>query len=383
VERPQIIIYESSSRGGCYDYALQLAAEFHKALNDTTVNLILPGSELIKKNSHAVSVRLILLPDSILKNPFIARFYFLFRSVINPLILYLFLLFKVKARSIVIFNDYDQISAWLWVPLFTLIKGRFRFIVMLHDPDRDSYPPGRWFSVWTMRKIMSLVHVAAYHEVLPDKKYYKNTSATYLCLRHGIYPPGDHDETLYREIKKRAFGRVVLSVPGHLRDEKNYRKAIEMVGTRSEYFLVIAGSASNSSFDTAFLMKELDEKLGSNKYLFINRYLDALEFSSVLAASDWIWLYYLPSFASQSGVLSRVANYHKPVIVSRLPNGLTRVVEEFNLGICLDPEDETGLIEAFNQMATMNLKDYVEGWKKYRNEANWEKQVLKIVDAVE
>ena len=114
-----------------------------------------------------------------------SRSYFLFRSIINPIIFFLYL---VNHRGNVVFNDFDQSTSFLWVPLVKLVKRKRIFSVVLHDPDRNGYFKSLSLSVKTMQKVMSVMDIAFYHEVLPDRPYYRKESKTsYIAVPHGLY----------------------------------------------------------------------------------------------------------------------------------------------------------------------------------------------------
>ncbi|MDQ3536560.1 MAG: glycosyltransferase, partial [Bacteroidota bacterium] len=180
----RIVIYESSSNGGCFEYAKELfkAYSLHPEV-DHCVLLVPSPSNLNKKNIYKI------LFDDVLntRNVILRKFYFLLRVVINPFILFFFLI-KKKEETFVILNDFEQISAFVWVPFYRWFLGKHRFAVALHDPDRDDYPPSKSFSEYSMKMLLSIMDFGLYHESLPHKSYYNLDAKTiYLNVPHGIY----------------------------------------------------------------------------------------------------------------------------------------------------------------------------------------------------
>jgi hypothetical protein len=88
--------------------------------------------------------------------------------------------------------------------LFKRVLGqRHKFAIILHDPDRDAYPPNLAWTNYSMNLIMGLTDFAFYHDSLPDKSYYKTgTSCVYLDLPHGIFRMPEPDTECLSAIQK-------------------------------------------------------------------------------------------------------------------------------------------------------------------------------------
>src|SRR5690554_6137265 len=122
-----IYIYESSSRGGCYEYSKYLLHYYLKVSENALL--------LIPENSPDLGngISKILLSDiAQSNNKLFRKLHFLYRQFANPFILFFFLL--VKPKSVVILNDFEQLTAPIWAPLYRLFLHKHKFAVVLHDP---------------------------------------------------------------------------------------------------------------------------------------------------------------------------------------------------------------------------------------------------------
>jgi hypothetical protein len=376
----RVIIYESSSIGGCYNYSLALLSAYSKNPKVREYKLILPDNPKIRNHHDETGIEYILFNDKASGSIIKSKLYFIFRVHINPLI-FLFYLLR-KERSFVLLNDFEQISAWLWVPLYRLFLRKHQFGVFLHDPDRDQYPTGYWYSTLSMRWILNLCSFALYHEVLPDKPYYKNTKTRFIPVKHGIYSRQEIDDSLYNDIIKLAGDKYIVLIPGNLRSEKNYEVAIDLIGSMQGSFLIIAGSTSSNEFSVKNLEDNLYSSLNPNQYLFINKYLSETEMNTMIKVSALVWLYYKPSFVSQSGILNMVANFRKPVLVSSHESPLYHLVREYKLGYCALPYDMEFLKRVL-QMAMNGRNFNPSNWDRYINDADWNNQVETVLKHIQ
>lgn len=368
----RVVIYESSSFGGCYDYSLQLLKWY--ALDPDVSNCVLLLPKTVGAKGNGIDT--ILIGDKVrVKNKFLRKMHFLYRNLINPFILFFFLLFQKK--SLVILNDFEQLTAPVYAPFFSFFLKKHTFAVFLHDPDRDNYPPSPEISSFCMKKLMSFAELGLYHDYLPAKNYYKNSHTSYIAVPHGIYPATEPDSALYEKIKAWKKERFLFSILGNIRPEKNYKLAIQSLTKVSGSCLLIAGNPSNSSVDTANL-KQLAEEIGiADRVLWIEKFLSDEEMAATIQVADCILLYYASSFTSQSGILNLIAPWGKRIIVSDLQSSLTACCRKFNLGKIAEP-DNLDLLS--NAMMEVKNSDSVTEWEPYVAYASWEKQVNLVLD---
>jgi glycosyltransferase involved in cell wall biosynthesis len=366
----RVIIYESSSFGGCYDYAIQLFNAYSQRPEVSEVSLILPKNASFQYKG----VKHILLKDTNkFPLPLLSKALFLFRSLINPFILCYFLLKKPK--SVVILNDFEQLTACIWAPVFKLLLKKKLFAVVLHDPDRDNFPPSKYFSVLSMKSMMSVTDLAFYHDYLPEKPYYKNKHTTYVSVPHGIYPGHPVDEKLSAWLNDhKSHNTVLMTVPGNIRKEKNYEYIIRAIADIQQIKLVIAGKKANSAVDINEY-KTIAKQLGiTEKVIFIEKFLSENELSALIEQSDIICLYYSASFHSQSAILHLIAPYKKKIIISDTNSSLTKICRKYHLGIIVPPDSteelKKGIITSINNE---NINE--ASWQKYIEQASWQNHI--------
>lgn len=374
----RIIVYNSSSFGGCFEYgkAIHAAYAAHPEVENSA--WWLPRNA---ETGDIPGVSAFLLPDRLPAGArWLRQLYFLFRTWLNPLLVLKKL--QVQPPSTFIFNDFEQLSALLWVPLFRLCLQRtHRFAIILHDPDRDAYPPSLRFTRYSMRKIMSLMDVAIYHDFLPEKPYYQNLSGCrFLDLPHGPYHMPGPDPGLLEFLKKRVpEGSVVMSIPGNIRKEKNYDLAIEALTRLPRHILIIAGSAANARISPEAYRDRIRELQVEDRVIWIERFLSEAELAAVVSFSDVIVLNYAVSFTSQSGILNVAAPFRKELIASDGPSSLAAVIKKFGVGELVTPGSVSSLTDALLRLQP-GQERVRRNWEDYLQYASWKNHADKAID---
>lgn len=369
-----LYIYNPNSSGGGFDYALHLSKAYnaHKGIEQCT--LVLP----VNAYTTAYKGKRILLSDKpFLKGRMFSRLYFVFRSVVNPLLFFYFLLGR---KGVVLFNDFDQASSFIWSGLFRLLSGRFTFAVILHDPDRDHYVSNVRFSEFSMKRVMSLMDIAFYHETLPDRNYYQGLDTQFVSIPHGIYASSDNvgHGGLYNTLRDFKGRDLLIAALGNIRSEKNYSLIIEALASVPGLRLLIAGVAANTSVNIEELKLKIRDLSLESRVMFIDKYLDDAEILSVGKAADAFILYYARSFKSQSGILNKVAAFRKMLLFSDNNSPLSQLAKRFSLGLNAQPDNRDALIRmlkdfSFRPELTMN-------WDGYFSYASWDNHADIAVD---
>lgn len=370
-----IVIYESSSTGGNFDYSANLFDQYGKHRDVQFVEWVIPRCSKVSAMKSVHKVLCNDRPKSAVT--IVKRLHFLARHFINPFILFFFVV-KRSRPSIIFLNDFEQLSAFLWVPLYKIFLRKHKFAIVLHDPDRDAYPPSRSVSGVSMRVIMSLMDFALYHERLPSKCYYQpNGKTRYIKVPHGIYPQKKADELLLKELLSEKGDFRYVAMIGNIRSEKNYDLAIRALVYIKNAKLVIAGAPSSSSEDVMAL-RALAERSGVyERVVWVIRYLSENEMAAIIESTDLVLLNYKQSFTSQSGILNLIASYRKKIVASRTESSLTAVMERFKLGALVKPGDLEDLIDQISQ----NLGRKSSGnWDDYLKYASWENHANIVID---
>lgn len=369
----RVIIYESSSFGGNYRYAQELIEAYKRHQDVEFATLILPRNA----DSNSETSKKILLNDQPQGASIKKKLLFLLRTFFNPLF---FLCWLTKQQpAIVIFNDFEQLSSPFWVPWFKLFARKHQFCIVLHDPDRDAYPPNRFVSGLTMKCLLWLCRTALYHEYLPPKSYYSSSKVKFLSIPHGLYPQPTADSVLFQQLIAKKGSKILLSVLGNIRVEKNYEQALRGLVDLSDCLLLIAGKPSNSTMNVNAL-KELSLHLGvDDRVIWLVRYLTEAELTASIEATDICLLNYLPSFTSQSGLINMYAPFKKKVIISEIESGLSLLNKRFAFGEFCNPLDDNSLIDA---VKNVRKQDYEDAWSCYLQYASWDIHVKMILNNI-
>ncbi len=371
----KVILYNVNSFGGNFEYALMLHPEYSRHPLVEQVTMVMPENAAF---SEGRVIRILMTDKPAFKNKLLRKLHFVYRSFVNPLRFYRLL--KNAEPSIVIFNDFEQLSAFWWSQLFMKLKAYHKFGVILHDPDRDRYFVNTWLSRYTMNKVMRLMDVAMYHGFLPDRSYY-NSQALKVKVPHGIYPPGSYDNEFAAELKSAASGRSLLGVIGNIRREKSYDLIINSLPELQSFQLLVAGARSNSSVETADYLELIRQHNLNERVTWKERYLTDGEMNAAIDTCDIIILYYNASFVSQSGILNKIAPYRKKVIVSANSSSLNQTVVEFGLGMVVPQNNVAALAEGIRKLMLTDQEQINKGWERYIATASWERNVVLTLSA--
>jgi glycosyltransferase involved in cell wall biosynthesis len=369
----RIIIYNSSSFGGCYDYGREIHRAYQQIESISAVEWWVPENA---PEENLDGVRRLFITDKPAASMRILRqLHFLWRVLMNPLRLYQRL--AASPPSCVILNDFEQLTAPIWAPLFRLAFYRKHvFSVILHDPDRDAYPPSLWWTKFSMKSLLKLCEIAFYHSYLPEKSYYTESEACqFLDLPHGVFHLPPPDAGFIERIRSmNPKGLHILCIPGNIRTEKNYHLAMEALVNLTDCALLIAGAASNARVDVP-AYRQLASDLGvSNRVFWIEAYLNPAELAAVISASDVVLLNYAESFTSQSGIFNLTIPFGKPVVASSGKSGMTMAVESFGLGTLVKGLSVADLEEAVRSALRTARNEM--NWRHYQEYASWSRHAI-------
>jgi glycosyltransferase involved in cell wall biosynthesis len=371
----KVVIYESSSKGGCYEYAQYLYRACLRKKIDAKI--ILPVNSILSVIKYEeCSVHKILLNDKKkTDSKIISRLRFLCRQFYNP-IRFLFYLFKEPA-SVIIWNDFEQLSAPFWIPVLKLLARKHYHVIILHDPDRDNYPPSTGYSAFCMKVMMQNMNLALYHEYLPEKSYYNHQKANFQSVVHGIYDTHIPAELLLKNLIDWKGNQKLIAVVGNIRDEKNYEIILRALVKMPQEKLLIAGSAANSAVDIHALKKYADSIGIANRIYWEIHFLSDSELAACIKASDIILLYYKPEFVSQSGVLNLLVPHNKQFIYTDTPSGLQRMCRQYQIGVPCVANDSDALARTVEQASPLSEESTI--YDKYKKDADW----ISIIDIIE
>lgn len=344
----------------------------------SSVAVILPKNAMVGENNHCNKILLSDIPKA--KSTFLRRLHFVYRSFINPIRFFFWL--QSQPDSVVIFNDFDQLTSFVWAPLLKRLKARHLFCVILHDPDRDSYFPSKVLSIASMKKVMSIMDIAFFHGYLPDKKYYDN-KVLKVEIPHGVYGNIEIDSNFRNHLLSELGHRKLLGILGNIRDEKNYKLVFNILHDLPGYSLLIAGSPASSTVPIEEYKAIIDKKGLKGRVIWIQRFLDEQELNAAIQCCEIVLLYYKPSFTSQSGILNKIAPFAKKIVVSDVPSSLAYTVKKYRIGFVARPQSESDLIRVIQLSETVDSNDLSKAWDEYKEEASWSKHVEIAINAIQ
>lgn len=312
------------------------------------------------------------------RNKWAKKGHFLWRIFINPIRLMFWLMRQTP--SWVVLNDFEQTTAPIWVPLYKIFLRKHRFCVVLHDPDRDAYPPSLAYSVFCMKLIMWVCKTGFYHENLPEKPYYANNKRTkYVSIPHGIYMSQGFDAMFYAKLvqwKTKDF--KIISLIGNIRIEKNLHLLIEALVHQPNLKLLVTGREANQNVDIRKFQLQAKQMGVSERIFWHQAYMSQQEMASVIMASDGVMLYYSKTFTSQSGVLNAIAPFKKRVLVSSGESGLAKIVARYQMGVLAEPDDINALVKGLKELFSQPNSDFEKGWDNYLGYASWDAAAIAI-----
>ncbi|OQP50828.1 hypothetical protein A4H97_03105 [Niastella yeongjuensis] len=374
----KIVIYNINSFGGNYEYA--------KALFDTTqkwgkierCSLLVPTISPLADGPNLCKILMSDKPG--MSNRVLRQFHFVYRSFVNPWRFYKFL--KKQQPSIVVFNDFDQLSSIVWSFFFNKLRKRHLFGVILHDPDRDHYFAQKGISAYTMKKVMSIMDVAFHHGYIPTKSYYSETLRK-VEIPHGIYTPAPVDAGFQSFLREQKGRDNLIGILGNIRDEKNYEIIIESLKNLPNTKLLIAGSPASSSVNTQLYREKIRQDGLEERVIWVEKFLSDNELIAAITVCDVISLYYKETFTSQSGILNLIAPFKKRVIVSNGESSLKQVVLKYQIGVLVEPGNKHAFVETAQKLLTEEQQLFDEKWTKYLNDHSWENNIKTIVKTFE
>jgi glycosyltransferase involved in cell wall biosynthesis len=274
----------------------------------------------------------------------------------------------------VFFVSYAEYFAPLWVGAFRRLARRgVIFGSMVQEPVRNFQVGPRWWHRWSVASAYSFLKCAFVHEDMP-----LDTVRPMPHLKVGVVPMAPHVHPNSSETKQEVRARlgippdaVVLFAFGHIRDNKNLDYAVMALREIPNAHLLVAGSSNASSQKPKRFYRELAERLGvANRCTWFIDYVSNEAAANYFEASDLILLTYGSSFHSASSVLNVAARYRKPCVASAGEGSLKSVVNKYDLGIWVEPDDPAtvahGIAEWIQNPPTPR-------WAEYMKDNSWQR----------
>lgn len=289
---------------------------------------------------------------------------------------------KKMPCDILLLESYVEYFSPLWIQYLLKIRQRgVRIGCNLHDPVRDFVIGPLWWHHWCCHLAYQPMSFILVHQIVPREARVPDYIEKFL-VPVGIYndnlPPPD--SSFSREkLGLSDHMRVYLSF-GYIRDNKNLDLFIRAMQHIPDVFLIVAGRDQSSSQKPSSYYKQLADSCNvSERVHFDTSFISEEKISLYFSACDQVLLTYARSFLSQSGVLNIAAKYQKPVLASSGNSPLKDVVQRFQLGQFIQPDNIDSIVDALSHPRTVNQPD----WQAYSEYATWEQNIsplLKLLD---
>lgn len=158
--------------------------------------------------------------------------------------------------------------------------------------------------------------------------------------------------TSYSPLATPALPDVVFLAFGQIRDGKNldlFLRAMTILPNHVK--LLVAGKGDSGSSRPPEFYQRLAEELGvADRCRWDIRRIPEDEVGDIFAACDVVLLTYSAKFRSASGVLNAAVSARKPVLSSSGLGPLKKVVNKYNLGVFVEPDDPEEILRGAVQL---------------------------------
>jgi glycosyltransferase involved in cell wall biosynthesis len=232
-------------------------------------------------------------------------------------------------------------------------------------------------------------------------------------LTHSVSIPASIPFTSYPLLATPASPDVVFLAFGQIRDGKNLDLFLRAMTKLPENVkLLVAGKGDSGSSRPPEYYQKLAEELGvGDRCRWDIRRVPDEEVGDLFAASDVVLVTYSEKFRSASGVLNAAVSARKPVLASSGAGPLKSVVEKYQLGVFVEPDNleeivrgaskfvpnsamgempakDSGISKhvpcsATEQSATRYQLPATSIWGLYERENSWEGNARKVVEVFE
>ncbi len=192
---------------------------------------------------------------------------------------------------------------------------------------------------------------------------------------------------------------VVFLAFGQIRDGKNLDLFLQAMTILPKHVkLLVAGKGDSGSSKPPEFYQKLAEELGvADRCRWDIRRIPDDEVGDILAACDVVLVTYSAKFRSASGVMNAAVSARKPVLASSGPGPFKSVVNKYNLGLFVEPDNLEAVLRGAMQLLdplsspsiqTLDTSDsphdtagfLLPAWDRYECDYSWEQNV-KIISS--
>ena len=298
------------------------------------------------------------------------------------------------AEVVVLFDCYKEYFAPFWVePLQRLAKKGLVMGTIAHDPVRDFVVGPLCWHRWSVRLGYSFVRHVFVHDDTPIDFGGKRPEGIEVHqIPFGAYPLCP--PRVAREQVRNRFGfansDIVFFAFGQIRDGKNLDLFLRAMTKLPENVkLLVAGKGHSGSSKPPEFYQNLARELGvAERCRFEIRRVPDEEVGELFNAIDFTLLTYSAKFRSMSAVLASALTARKPVLASSGLGPLKTMVEKYELGVFVKPDDPEEILRGATKLVPSSATGKCEfelqpEWEKYEKENSWEENARKVCKAFE
>ncbi|MEP3478672.1 MAG: glycosyltransferase family 4 protein [Fuerstiella sp.] len=288
---------------------------------------------------------------------------------------------KTRPERFVLFGGFLEYIAPFWAGLFRKLRRRgWTFATVIHDPVRDYVVGPEWWHRRSIRAGYSFVCTGFMHGRTEEVTDATGVKLVKVPFGQFPFPPASKNRNQIRKDLRIPVDATVVLAFGHLRDGKNLDLLIKAIADLPNVHLIIAGKEQSGGQRPASFYQSLSIDLGvANRCHFHVRYINDTEIGNFFAATDINALTYSKAFRSASGALASATHYRKPSIASSGEGPLKQVIEEYNLGIWVEPDSADAIRDGLNNLQTLN---FAPEWERYQSENSWSQNAIIIAKAM-
>lgn len=272
----------------------------------------------------------------------------------------------------VLLGSYIEYFAPLWSSrLRRLANQGIVFGAIVHDPVRDFVVGPLWWHRWSIYCGYSFLKEAFVHEKIALDTIKPRPKLNTTVIPFGVYsfPSPKRSSTETRDKFDLPLNAKVMLAFGHIRDNKNLDLVIRAMVRFPQLYLIVAGKEQSSGQKPASFYQDLAQNLGvADRCRWEIRFLPDTEVADLFETSDLALLTYSKTFHSASSALSIATNYRKFCLASAGKSSLKSIVQEYQLGIWVEPDDLEAIINGIKQWLE-NPPD--SQWERYFTENSW------------
>jgi glycosyltransferase involved in cell wall biosynthesis len=281
----------------------------------------------------------------------------------------------------VLFGSYFEYLAPIWAGQFRAwARSGVVFGATVHDPVRDHILGPNWWHRRSIAAAYSFLREAFVHDEIQLDTVRRMPGLRTTVIPHGFYhfpEPKESRASIRRKLCLPDDAHVALSF-GHIRDGKNLDLAIQAMIRLPSVHLLVAGREQSSGQKPIGYYQQLARTLQVDvRCHWIHGHVPQEEVGRLFIASDLVLLTYSRDFRSASGVLNTAVAYRKPCVASSGGGNLRSVVERYQLGWFIEP-DNLPAIESGIKAALLNEID--PQWENYEAENSWERNALIVTE---